>query len=92
MRVVLEHLLRDSPAHIRRSFERLGGDLGKLLIESDEGLPWSLDDCASLENALRQFKPSLVIIDSYFSHAPTKIDVHRHNEVAPALLRLREIA
>jgi hypothetical protein len=82
----------DSPAHIRRTFERLGGDLSRLLVESDQGLPWLLDDCASLENAMEQYKPSLAIIDSFYSHAPSKTDTHKHAEIAPVLLRLRKIA
>lgn len=82
----------DSPSHIRRVFERLGGELSKLWVESDQGLPWTLDDCASLEDKLIEGKPSLAIIDSFFSHAPAKVDPHKHNEVAPALLRLRRIA
>jgi putative DNA primase/helicase len=82
----------DSPAHIRRSFIRLGGDLSKLRVESDENLSWSLDDCGSLEAALPQFKPALVIIDSLYSHAPSRVDVHKHQEVASVLLPLRKMA
>jgi DNA repair protein RadA/Sms len=82
----------DSPSHIRSSFERLGGDLSRFFVESNEDMPWLLDDTVSLENALLDYKPSLAIIDSFFSHAPLKVDVHKHAEVAPPLIRLRQIA
>ena|SRR5580698_8068428 len=72
--IVLMLTNEDSPAHVRRGFERLGGDLTKLYVEDDEGLPWGLDDCAALEETLREMKPALVIIDSFFSHAPSKVD------------------
>jgi hypothetical protein len=90
--IVLMLTNEDSPAHIRRAFARLGGDLTRLYVESDQGLPWGLDDCASLEDTLREMRPALVIIDSFFSHVGSKVDTNLHAEVVPSLLRLRKIA
>jgi hypothetical protein len=83
----------DSGKHIKRTFKRLGGNLDNIWIEDwDSDLPWKLDNYAVLEKAVKECKPRIIGIDSYYSHAPTGKNTYRHEEVAPPLIALRRLA
>ena len=82
----------DAPAAIRRNFQRLGGNLTRLLIEDSNTGIWLLDDLDSLDTQLTTYKPALVIVDSLYSHRPNKTDMNSHAEVVPFLLKLRQLS
>jgi hypothetical protein len=82
----------DAPAAIRRNFQRLGGNLTRLLIEDNNSGIWLLDDLDSLDTQLATHKPDAVIVDSLYSHRPNKTDMNSHAEVVPFLLKLRQLS
>jgi len=69
--------------------------LDSLLVEeeNESGKPWMLDAVLeSLERKIVQHEPELVVIDSFYSHAPTGTDTNKHTDVAPTLVKLRKLA
>lgn len=82
----------DAPAAIRRTFQRLGGNLTRLFIEDNNEAMWLLDDLSSLDSKLTEHKFTAIIVDSLYSHRPNKVDMNSHAEVVPFLLKLRQLA
>ena len=63
-----------------------------LRISATEDMPWLLNDCASVEKAMIQLKPRIIVIDSFYSHTPSKVDTDGHAKVAPLLIPLRKLS
>jgi hypothetical protein len=84
----------DGPSHVKRMFKAMGGNITNLAVENSatEDMPWLLNDCASVEKAIVQFKPRIIVIDSFYSHTPTKVDTDGHSKVAPLLVPLRKLS
>lgn len=83
----------DSEAQIQRTFLRLGGDLSRLYVEDDDSdLPWNIGHLLALEARIKEFKPTLVIIDSLTTHVPLKTNMDSHGDMAPLLVGLRRMA
>jgi hypothetical protein len=84
----------DGPSHIRSMFKTMKGNISNLYVEDSatEDMPWLLNDCVSVEKTLIEMKPKIVVIDSFYSHTPSKTDSNKHDDVAPLLVPLRKLA
>lgn len=54
--------------------------------------PVLLSDIPMLEEAIREIKPRLIVIDPLQAYLGAGVDMHRANETRPVLARLRELA
>lgn len=80
---------------------KTGGDKNRVfqlsgVIQHRDGkdieLGVTLDDIAHIEEALKEFRPLLVIVDPFQSFLGSHVDMHRANEIRPVLDGLGKLA
>lgn len=76
---------------VKPRLEAAGADCSKVLVidESEEGLSMSDE---RIEEALKQTKAKLLILDPIQAYLGSGVDMHRANEIRPVMKRLGDLA
>jgi putative DNA primase/helicase len=86
---------------IRPRFRKVSGDPEKFfviqgLVRQEEGKDLhtsiTLQDIPQLEQAMKEYKPKLLIVDPFSAFLGANADLHRDNEMRPILERLAKLA
>jgi putative DNA primase/helicase len=86
---------------IRPRFRKIGGNAQSFfviqgLVQQEEGKDLhtaiTLQHIPQLEQAMKQYKPSLLIVDPFSAFLGENVDLHRDNEMRPILERIGKLA
>ena len=77
---------------LRPRFESLGADLSKIYIIDESENPVSFKDLDRLTDALRRYRPKLLIFDPIQAYLGADVDFHRANEIRPVMKGLGNLA
>lgn len=89
--VIYQSKENDTETVVRPRLEVLGANLDNILLIEDKNDPLTLID-PRLEEAIKEFKPKLVIFDPIQSYLGADIDMHRANEIRPIMDKIGQMA
>lgn len=77
---------------IKPRLEPMKPDFNNIVVIDETNESLSLQECDTIEQAMKDLKPALMIFDPLQAYLGADVDMHRANEVRPVLARIGHLA